>query len=156
MVWGDVMIDARSRCSIFFVFVSFASMLMLVCCSSSRPRQTSPCFQISFFSSVASHFIRLREKKEGYFFLYLFFLMFLLLFKKIWTVVAHFFGLLCLLVCFYALRYGPRPYALPIYLFFLYSLVCTWYVQYMYVCIYLCRFAFAFAFFLTFFFLCSL
>ena len=99
------MIDARSRCSIFFVFVSFASMLMLVCCSSSCPRQTSPCFQISFFSSVASHFIRLREKKEGYFFfLYLFFIMFLLLFKKIWTIVAHFF-----LVC-YACQYAFMPY----------------------------------------------
>ena len=116
--------------------ISFASMLMLVCCSSSCPRQTSPCFQTSFFSSLASHFIWLREKKKVISFYTFFYIMFLLLFKKIWTVVAHFFGLLCLLVCFYALRYGPRPYALPIYLFF-YIQFGLYVVRTVYVCMYI-------------------
>ena len=152
------MIDARSRCSIFFVFVSFASMLMLVCCSSSRPRQTSPCFQISFFSSVASHFIRLREKKEGYFFfLYLFFIMFLLLFKKIWTVVAHFFWFVMfasMLLCL-TIRTSPlRATHLPVFLYI------VWFVRGTYsICMYVYTFKFVVSpspSFLHFFFLCSL
>lgn len=62
------MIDARSRCrpiSDFSSYHCFYFNACLTCCPSSRPHQIKPLRAFkSHFSSVASHFIRLRGEEK--------------------------------------------------------------------------------------------
>ena len=99
-------------------------MLMLACCSSFRPHLTLSVLSLLIYFFHPLHRNRIssgyEREKKGYIFLYLFFFpllffgnVFLLLFTKIWTVVALSLFAMLTGICFYALRYGPSPYALP-------------------------------------------
>ena len=151
MVWGDIIVDSLLLwCRLlWFVLVSLPAALHLALIKPSVLSNLTffrPLHHIEFHPAA-------REKKRDYlfflensifFWVHNVFLMFLLLFKKNWTV--------SLFVCYaYALCLMVLTYLLPATCFFFFGLVCTCGTMDMY-CIYLRLLSFLLCFLVLFYF----